>query len=360
MAEAERPPPEELERAVDGLLGSLARSYGMDKREVLGVIAKKYGGTNLHDTKKAEEELRTAEAYAPPGSPMNRLLELEVVDEMRDRRDLRRREREKRLKGDEEDEDMKKSDSNGFDMDKMMSFMMMKAMMKEMGGGEKNDVIEIMKLKILAGGGDNKGEMDKLIAEMKAQREADRVDRERMLDVFSDKQEKDKWQKFVEEQDKRREERDAMFIEELRAVRTGQAPRDEPNKIVAAAEELESARKSLQTVGAIRPETAEERDFALRRETAKVESEREGRAISFLDGRLKSIESSLDRKLDLVLSAFMNEQRLRANQLGVQLPQVGPPAQGPPPQPAGLSRDTLYERMQGAAAENQSGEPAQQ
>ena len=347
MGDSEKPTPEEIEKAADGLLGSLARSYGMDKNEVMGVMARKYGGRPMETTEKAAKLLGELDRHTGTGDPMDRMMQFEVIDEIRDRRETRKAEREKKLRTLEEGDDMGgKGSSGGFDMDKMMQMMMMQAVLKNMAGGEKNDTIEIMKLKILMGGGENKGDIEKLQAEMKLEREAAREDRERMLSVFTEKEEKDTLAKFLDVRDKRQEERDAMFMEELRALRTG-APKEPSNPIVQSAEILDNAKKSLQSVGAIKPDTPEERDFAIRQSAAATEAKREQNITNFVGNRLNAIEKSLDSKLESVLQAFMNEQRIRAAQAEVPIPAA--PPQAPPAPPA--SRAELYDRMQRAAGQ---------
>lgn len=348
--------PEEVEKAMEGLTASLARSYGMDQREVLELMLRKHGGTKM-DLNKSEKVLGNIEGQVGKDKdPMNRMVDMDVMDELRERREERKKERSRR---NQEDDGVKGSSSSGFDMDKMMQFMMMKAMMKEMGdGGGKNDTIEILKLKLLMGGGDNKADMDKLIVEMKAEREANKEDQKRLMELFTDKEEKNKWEKLMADRDKHQEERDAVFMEELRHLRTP-APEEPRNRIVAAAEELDAARKSLETVGAIKPATEDERKHELTLRAQASADTKETELIKFMDKRIGSAENSLNDKVDMVLSAFMNEQRIRGAQAGINLPGGQPPQPANPPQapPAGtIPRDQLYQRMASVAAQGQPAE----
>lgn len=355
--------PEEVEKAMEGLTASLARSYGMTTAEVLELMMKKCGGRKM-DLNKTERVLGNIEQQVGTNKdPMSKMVDMDVMDELRDRREERKRDRERKKR--EDDGDMAKgSSSGGFDMDKMMSFMMMKAVMKDMGGGEKNDAIEIMKMKILAGGGgENKADMDRLIAEMKAEREANKEDQKRLMELFTDKDEKNKWEKLMAERDKHQADRDAIFMEELRNLR-GPAGETPKNRIVSAAEELDLAKKSLESVGAIHPANEEERKHELTMKAQQSADTKETELIKFVDKRIAAAESGFNSKVDLILGAFMNQQRIQAAQLGVQLPVVAqPPGQQPaPPQaplPGAIPRGELYDRMAAAAGQPQGAGEAQ-
>ncbi|MEW5759300.1 MAG: hypothetical protein AB1779_00870 [Candidatus Thermoplasmatota archaeon] len=318
---------EKVELDADKVITSLARMYGRSKDEVIELLQKKYGGNkSMGDrTEEVLEKLKKVigERGGKERDSIDKLVDYKIVEKLTD-------DGTKTKKKDEED-------MGSMNIEKMMMLAMLPQLMKGMSGGD-SEIGQMMKWKYIAKMDEGKGDMEKLEAMLKSEREARKEEQKIWMEAMFGKKETEKILEKIDAVEERTKERIA-YLEDL-ALRGGKGE-EKKNPIIEAADTLETAKKSLETVGAIEPKTEEERKHQLQLEEYKAGKEKEMKLMEMVNERLGNFEKSIDKKLDMLLSMFLNEQRLRAAQAGIQVP-------GEQPQ-APISREEMYRRMQEAA-----------